>query len=264
MPLRTARLATPLVLTAIAIATASCTGPTATEEPPLDLPEGSEHVELYPGDFSSEITHPYWPMEPGTQWEYREVDGEGETLRVVVTATSETKRIANGIEARVVRDTVYRGDEIVEDTFDWYAQDDDGSVWYLGEDTAEFENGEIASTEGSFEAGVDGAEPGILLPADPDPGQTYRQEYFEGEAEDNGEVLRVGEQADAPYGHSDDVVVTRDTNTLEPDVVEYKFYARGIGPLLALDVSGGSGREELVDVRTVPEGTGTGPLGDPG
>ncbi|GGI43831.1 hypothetical protein BCL57_000158 [Agromyces flavus] len=260
-----AAVAAPAAVAAAVLALSACTAGTPAASPSAgDLPQGGETVELDPAEFSADIDHPYWPMEPGTQWEYRELDGDGETLRVVVTATTDTREIANGVTARVVRDTVYQGDEIVEDTFDWYAQRDDGSVWYLGEDTAEFEDGEIATTEGSFEAGVDGAQAGVLLPADPKPGQSYRQEYLEGEAEDEGEVLRVGERAEAPYGAYDDVLVTRDTNALEPDVVEYKFYARDLGPLLALDVAGGSGREELVDVRTVPDGTGTGPLGDPG
>ncbi|MBM7503827.1 hypothetical protein ACFPER_10100 [Agromyces aurantiacus] len=251
----------------LALALAGCTGggPGAPSSGASSrLPQGGEPVELDPADFTADIDHPYWPMTPGTQWEYRELDADGTDFRVVVTATTATRRIANGVTARVVRDTVYSGDEVVEDTFDWYAQDADGTVWYLGEDTAEFEDGEIASTEGSFEAGVDGAQPGVLLPADPQPGQVYRQEYLKGEAEDAGEVLRLGERAEAPYGASDDVLVTRDTDALEPDVVEYKFYARDLGPLLAVDIAGGAGREELIAVRTVPDGTGTGPLGEPG
>jgi hypothetical protein len=135
--------------------------------------------------------------------------------------------IANGVTARVVRDTVTEDGEIVEDTFDWYAQDRDGNVWYFGEDTAEFEAGEIVSRAGSFEAGVDGALPGIIMPADPRPGLSYRQEYYQGEAEDNGVVLSVDELADVPFGHYEDMLLTRDTNALEPDVLEYKLYARG-------------------------------------
>lgn len=228
-----------------------------------ELPRGSESVTLDPADFSTTIDNPYWPMEPGTRWTYRETDQDGEELRVVVTVTDDTKAIANGITARVVRDTVYRGEEIVEDTFDWYAQDSSGTVWYLGEQTEEFDGGRSVSTEGSFEAGVDGALPGVVMPAAPVPGMSYRQEYLAGEAEDNGEVLRVGEIAATPFGQFDDVVVTRDTSTIEPDVVEYKFYANGIGPVLALGVSGGGGREELLSVEEVPAGTATGPLGRP-
>ncbi|KRE21660.1 hypothetical protein ASG80_13230 [Agromyces sp. Soil535] len=227
------------------------------------LPQSDDPVSLDPAEFTTEIDNPYWPMEPRTRWSYVEFDPEGGELTVDVIVTSETKTIANGIEARVVRDTVYRDGEIIEDTFDWYAQDAAGAIWYLGEDTAEFENGEIVSREGSFEAGVDGALPGIALPADPEPGMSYRQEYYAGEAEDNGAVLSVEELVEVPYGRFESALLTRDTNPLEPDVAELKFYAPGIGPVLTLDVSGGSGREELVDVTTVPDGTGTGPLGSP-
>ena len=152
-----------------------------------DLPQGGEPVDLDPATFTVDIDNPYWPMVPGTRWTYAETDEEGQVLDVVVTVTSETKQIANGITARVVRDTVRRGDEVVEDTFDWYAQDEAGNIWYLGEDTAEFEGGQVTSTAGSFEAGVDGAQPGIIMPADPTAGVRYRQEYYAGEAEDNGE-----------------------------------------------------------------------------
>ena len=242
----------------------ACTGGTA--EPPAasgSLPQSDEPFELDPAQFTVDIDNPYWPMQPGTRWTYRELDVDGTQLDVVVTVTSETKTIANGVEALVVRDTVSRGDEIIEDTFDWYAQDADGAIWYLGEDTAEFENGQVASTEGSFEAGVDGALAGIAVPADPAPGMVYRQEYSAGQAEDSGEVLSVRELVEVPYGAYDGAMLTRDTNALEPDAAEYKLYAQGVGPVLTLDVSGGSGREELLSVTTVPDGTALGPLGSP-
>jgi hypothetical protein len=205
------------------------------------LPVGSEPVELDPADFTVEIDNPYWPMRPGSRWVYR----EGEQ-RVVVTVTLETKRIM-GIEARVVHDVVTENGELVEDTYDWYAQDGDGNVWYLGEDTKEYENGEIKSTAGSWEAGVDGAQPGIVVPADPEVGMKYRQEYLEGEAEDAAEVLSLDERVRVPFGAFEDVLQTKDTTPLEPDLVEHKFYAKGVGPILAKTVSGGSGREELVE-----------------
>jgi hypothetical protein len=151
--------------------------------------------------------------------------------------------------------------QVLEDTFDWYAQDDEGNVWYLGEDTAEFEDGRITSREGSFEAGVDGALPGIVMPAEPAPGQRYRQEFLEGEAEDQGAVLSAEELVEAPIGRYDSAVLTRDTNPLEPEVSEYKLYAPDVGLVLTLDVSGGSGREELLEVDEVPPEAGTGPLG---
>jgi hypothetical protein len=205
-------------------------------------------------------------MAPGAQWTYREVDEEGNELKVVVTVTTETKEIANGVTARVVRDTVTQDGALIEDTFDWYAQDADGTIWYLGEDTAEFENGEITSTAGSFEAGVDGALPGIIMPADPQDGLQYRQEYYKGEAEDNGEVLSTEEQAEVPLDHFEDALLTKDTITIEPDVLEYKLYAPGVGPILVLGVSGGGGREELVAFEPVSnelaKAAGTTPLGE--
>ena len=155
-------------------------------------------------------------------------------------------RIANGVTARVVRDTVTRDGSVVEDTFDWYAQDGRGNVWYLGEDTAELEDGEIVTREGSFEAGVDGAMAGVLMPADPTAGMRYRQEYYAGEAEDNGEVLALGQMADVPAGHFEDALLIADTVALEPEVLEYKLYAPGVGPVLTLGISGGVGREALV------------------
>lgn len=228
-----------------------------------DLPEGDEPVDLDPAGFTADIDNPWWPMEPGTRWTYREIDEEGEELKVVVVVTTETREIANGITARVVRDTVTMDGEIVEDTFDWYAQDDQGNVWYLGEDTAEFEDGEIVTRSGSFEAGVDGALPGIVMPADPRPGLRYRQEYAAGEAEDNGEILALDQMVEVPYDQFDGALLTADSDALEPDVLEYKLYVRDIGPVLALGISGGAGREELVDMDRAPATAGTGPLGSP-
>jgi hypothetical protein len=210
------------------------------------LPQGSEKVELDPADFTTQIDNPYWPMKPGSRWVYRETDSEGANQRVEVTVTNRTKRIANGVEARVVRDAVTENGEPVEVTDDWYAQDSEGNIWYLGEDTTEYENGKPVTKAGSFEAGRDGAEAGIIMPADPQPGMTYRQEYYRGEAEDKGEIVSVDEQAEVPFGHFANVLMTKDLNPLEPKVLEFKFYARDVGPVLAVSVSGGSDREELL------------------
>lgn len=209
------------------------------------LPQGSEPVDLDPADFSVAIDNPYWPMAVGSRWVYRE-SGEGGSQRVVVTVTGKTKRIANGVVARVVHDVVSQGGEPVEVTDDWYAQDGEGNVWYLGESTAEYENGKVVSRAGSWEAGVDGAQPGVVVLADPQPGTAYRQEYYAGEAEDRAEVLSVGEQVQVPFGHFSGALLTKDLTPLEPRVVEYKLYAPGVGPVLTLDVSGAEGREALV------------------
>jgi len=227
------------------------------------LPQGDAPVRLDPADFTTEIDNPYWPMKPGTRWTFRETDGEGGEAKVVVIVTNLTKKIANGITARVVRDTVTEDGQLVEDTNDWYAQDARGNIWYLGEDTAEFEDGKVSSRAGSFEAGVDGALPGIAVPADPQPGMEYRQEFSKGEAEDNGRVLSTDELAQVPSGRYRDALLTKDFTPLEPDVLEYKLYAKAVGPVLVLTASGGAGREELLTVDQVTGSEGTGPLGNP-
>jgi len=204
------------------------------------LPQGDEPAKLDAGDFVEGIDHPYWPLGPGNTWVYRE-DGQ----RVEVTVIDQTKEIL-GIQATVVHDVVTEDERLVEDTYDWYAQDKDGNLWYLGEATKEYENGKVKTTEGSWEAGVDGAEAGVLLLGEPKVGMSYRQEYYEGEAEDRGEILSLDEKAKVPFGSFDGVLKTKDTTPLEPDVVEHKFYAKGVGPVLALAISGRSGREELL------------------
>ena len=204
------------------------------------LPQGSDPVEIDPSQFSAEIDHPFWPMAVGTVWVYR----EGEQ-RVEVTVTDRTRAVM-GVETRVVHDLVTENGMPVEDTFDWYAQDDDGNLWYFGEDTTEFEDGEPVGHAGAWEAGVDGALPGIVLPAEPEVGMTYRQEYYAGEAEDQAKVLSLDAVASVPYGDFTDALQTEDTTRLEPGLVEQKFYARDVGPVLEVAVKGETGREELV------------------
>jgi hypothetical protein len=213
------------------------------------LPQGSEAVTLNPADFTTTIDNAYWPMSPGTRWVYRETDTTGLRRDVEITVTNDTKKIANGVTARVVHDVVTQDGAMVELTDDWYAQDSHGNVWYLGESTAEYDNGRVVSRKGSFEAGVDGAQPGVAMPADPQPGLSYRQEYYAGEAEDNAAVVTVGEErVEVPYGYFDaDVLMTRDLVPLEPHVQELKFYVPGIGPVLSVHTDGGGGRTELVD-----------------
>lgn len=224
---------------------------TTSEGAGSDLPQSDEPTEMDPADFTADVTNPWFPLEPGTRWIYRETTEDGEVVQVVVTATSVTREIANGVTARVVRDTVTLDGEIIEDTLDWYAQDKDGTVWYLGEDTAELEDGKITTREGSFEAGVDGAQAGVIMPASPEVGVTYRQEYYEGEAEDNGEILALGQRASVPAGEYDDLLKTADTTPLEPDVLEHKYYASGVGLVLTVDKEAG-GREELLSVAHLP------------
>lgn len=252
--LAAAALLSPLVL--VAAGAGAEAGPAASHRPrcdqpgPYELPHGSEPVDLDPADFSARITNPYWPMAPGTRWVYAEKESDGARLKVVVLSLDRTREIA-GIDARVVRDVVTEvggpnDGEIVEKTFDWYAQDSGGSVWYMGEFTREYEDGEPVNTEGSFEHGVDGAQAGVVVPARPVPGCSYRQEYYEGEAEDRGRTLTLKDDIRVRGEEYRDLMTTSDRVPTEPYVLEHKFYAPGIGPVLAVGVSPKGSREELV------------------
>ena len=194
-----------------------------------------------PADYSTTITNPYLPLRPGRQWVYR----VGKQ-RDVVTVTQQTKRMASGIEARVVRDEVTLNGVPAEITDDYYAQDRKGNVWYLGEATTEYENGKPRSTEGSFEDGVDGAKAGIAMPAHPKVGMRYRQEFYKGHAEDRAKIVSLNERVKVPLKRYRHTLMTLETSPIEPDVLEAKFYARGVGQVLAVDLSGGTDRELLV------------------
>jgi hypothetical protein len=235
-----------LPLTAAAVLLLAACGGGSKSSAGSELPQGSEAVELNPADFTTDIDNPYWPMSPGSRWVYRETNGHGDVQSVEVTVTRRTKTI-DGIEARVVHDLVTTPDgEKVEDTLDWYAQDSKGNLWYLGEDTKEYENGKVVTTEGSWEHGVDGAQAGIMVPAEPKQGLEYREEYYAGHAEDGAEVLSVDGKVQVPVGMFRDAMITRNYSGIEPQVQELKFYARGVGPVLELLVSGGAGRDELL------------------
>ena len=201
-----------------------------------------------PADFVDEITNPYLPLVPGSLRVFEGVE-DGETERVEVVVTDERREVL-GVSTVVVQDRVYLAGELIEDTEDWFAQDVEGNVWYFGEDSKELEDGEVVSTEGSWEAGVDGALPGIVMLAEPTPGTAYRQEYYEGEAEDLAEVVATGSSASVPAGEYSDVVVIREWNPLEPDVVEEKYHAPGIGVVLEVVVVVGA-----VVVVVVEDGT---------
>jgi hypothetical protein len=136
-----------------------------------------------------------------------------------------------GVECVVVDDRAWEGGKLIEKTYDWFAQDNKGTVWYFGEDTKEYENGKVVSTKGSWEAGVDGAKPGIIMPADPKVGQSYHQEYYPGEAMDMARVLSLNESVTVPYGSFDHALETKEWTPLQPVFFEKKYYVRGVGPL---------------------------------
>lgn len=209
-------------------------------------PPGNGDITIDPADYVAGVDNPYWPLVPGTTFIY---EGDGE--RIVVEVKPESKTIL-GVECMVVRDRVWEAGELVEDTNDWYAQHVDGDVWYFGEDSKEIEDGHVVDTEGSWEAGVDGAEPGVLMRGAPEIGEVYQQEYYEGEAEDMAEVLSLSAPATVAFGSYPSCLKTREWTPLEPGVAEEKYYAPGVGLVLEVMVEGGTGSVELVDIVPPP------------
>lgn len=218
------------------------------DSPVIDIGDEPYEPVIDPANFVAQIDNQYLPFTPGTIMIY-EGESEDGSERIEVEVTQETKEVL-GVTCTVIRDRVWVDGELEEDTFDWFAQDKDGNVWYFGEESKEYEDGVIVSTGGSWEAGVDGAKPGILMKANPKVGDAYRQEYYEGEAEDLAEVISLNESVSVEYGDFDNCLKTKEWNPLEPDVVENKYYAPGIGVILEVAVKGGSERVELLEVRT--------------
>jgi len=195
------------------------------------------------------VDNAYYPLPVGRIWTYNADTEDGFEVNVV-EVTTDTKVIL-GVTCVVVHDTVELDGELTEETFDWFAQDADGNVWYMGEDSTEYQGGVPVTTAGSWEAGVDGATPGIIMwGMTPPIGTSYRQEFKEGEAEDIGTILATDAMADVPWGTFVDCLKTADTTPLEPDAYEQKYYAPGIGPVLEVDDD--DVRTELVDVQDVP------------
>jgi hypothetical protein len=200
-----------------------------------------------PAAFSTKIDNPYLPLTPGTRIIY-EADTADGTLRTTTEVTRDTRKVMD-VDTVVVHDTVTLNGRTSEDTFDWYAQDRDGNVWYFGEDTKDFSGGKV-DTGGSFEAGVNGAFPGIAMPAHPQIGDKYRQEFSKGVAEDTGEVLNLNSsETTLLTGPKDNLLVTADTDLLDPTAPpEHKYYAPGIGLILTTQQTDPAEREQAVSL----------------
>jgi len=209
------------------------------------------NVNLTPADFVDVVDNPYFPLPAGAKWEY-EIRVGGKPTQTDTLEVLKDKKDVNGVQATVVRDTVSEiaqgtvsaGNKIVEDTFDWFAQDIYGNVWYVGESVDNYVGGVVGSPNGSWQWGVDGALPGIIMWADPSAhlNEKYRQEYYRGKAEDMGQVLSVNENLTVPFGSFDQVLKTLDFSNIESGQ-EQKFYAPGTGLLKETDVNG---NEEVV------------------
>ena len=228
MTMRALLTATALVLVA---GCGSDAKPTAkqTPEKPADIP-----AREFPTEWASEIDNPYLPLAPGASWTYEKKTEDGAVEDTVVTVTNKKKTV-NGVETTVVREKVTEDGELIDDTKSWYAQDTEGNVWNLGETTTTHEDGKV-ETEG-WETGVDGAEAGIAMLAEPKVGDVYRQMFLEGEAEDSAKVISISESIEGPAGSWEDVLQTEDTTPLEPEV-EHKFYAKGVGAVQMQTVEG--------------------------
>jgi hypothetical protein len=200
-----------------------------------------------PGNFVTRVDNPWFPLTPGTTFVYRGVK-DGKAARDVVTVTHSTKRI-QGVRCTAVDDRLYLAGRLEERTTDWYAQDRRGNVWYFGESTAELDRfGHVTSTEGSWQAGRDGAQAGIYMTARPAVGQSRRQEYYKGHADDHFAVVSVRAHVFVPYTASNRALLTKEWTPLEPGTLDHKYYVRGIGNVKEVTVKGPTERNELVSV----------------
>jgi hypothetical protein len=209
--------------------------------------QASYSPDINPSDFTTTIDNTYFPLKPGTTFVY-EGTFHGAPERDVMAVTRDTKRVM-GVKCLVASDRVTEGGKLIEQTYDWYAQDKKGNVWYFGEHVTEYKNGQVTDHEGSWESGVNGAEPGIAMRADPKVGETYRQEYSKGVAEDKARVISLEGSVKVPYGTFDHVLVTEEFTPLERGVVERQYYVGGVGDVVEATVKGQPERIELVAVK---------------
>ena len=229
-------------------------GPASAQTPtqpacplPTFGPGKDYHPQIDPSSFSPNVTNPLIPFTPGTTLVYAGTKDGKRALDLVVPSVR--TKVIDGVRTRVVEDRLYLNNVLEERTSDYYAQDDCGNVWYFGEDTAELDaKGNVVSTEGSFHAGVDGAQPGVFMQAAPEVGRRFRQEWYAGHAEDTFSVLKLSAPVTVPAGRFKDALKTKETTALEPGVVDNKFYVRGIGEVEEVTVKGPTEKLVLVEV----------------
>jgi hypothetical protein len=197
--------------------------------------------------YTARVTNAWFPLRPGTTYVYTGIK-DGKPSRDVVTVTHETRMI-DGAPCVAVQDRLSIRGRLFERTTDWYTQDSRGNVWYFGEKTAELDrSGHVTSTEGSWQAGVNGARPGIFMPAHPHVGQSFRQEFYKGHAEDHFQIIGIQATVTPPRARA--TLLTKEWTPLEPGVIDHKRYVRGIGTVAEQTIKGGSERAELISVRT--------------
>jgi hypothetical protein len=214
---------------------------------PVFGPGDQYHPQIDRKSFSPNVDNRWFPLSPGTTYVYTGIKDDKKALDIVVV-TSRTKKI-DGVRTRVVEDRNYLDNELSERTSDYYAQDKCGNVWYFGEDTAELDaHGNVIDTSGSFHAGVDGAQPGVFMQKHPELGRRFRQEWLKGEAEDTFKAIDLDAHVRVRFGSFDHALRTEEKTALEPDVVDNKYYVKGIGEVLEKTVKGGNEHSELVEV----------------
>jgi hypothetical protein len=227
----------------LVVAAAGAASPRPGELAPI---HGRYAPKIDPANFVAKIDNRYLPYRPGMRIHFEGVRGTTPQTDDQV-ALHRTKRIL-GVKSTVVRDTVSEHGKAVERTDDWYAQDKQGNVWYMGEDSFELSNGRFVKANDSWKSGVKGAKPGIIMPAHPRPGDAYRQEYFPaGKALDEARVVRLDGSRTVPFGAFTDVLVTSEFSPAEPQT-ERKYYAPGVGEIAERVVKGHHEEFRLVSV----------------
>ncbi len=247
MAIRTATFASAIAALVLAtlggIALARSPMPSGAAPTPVASPT------IDPADFTATVDNTWFPLVPGTTLTYHgRKDGKASVDTFEITRDIAT---IDGVPCAVIHDTLTQRGRVLEQTTDWYSQDNQGNVWYFGEDTQELDgHGKVLNTDGTWQAGVDGAQPGIFMPADPQIGQSFAQESFPGQAEDHFVVLQIGVPTRVPYGSFDGAMVTAEWTPLEPDVLSEKVYVQGTGEVREFDVAGSDEHFALVSVAT--------------
>jgi len=238
---------------ALAVSACSKTGTSVTASPSRAAAHGASsspspsgyHPAIDPPNFQAVVDNPWFPLKPGSRYVYTGVK-DGKRARDIYVVTNSTKLI-EGVPCVVVSDKLYLGGILEEKTSDYYTQDRQGNVWYFGEDTEELNtNGKVTSREGSWLSGQGGAQPGIFMQANPVVGQPFRQEYYPGHAEDQFKVIDLASAIKVPYGSFADALLTKEWTTLEPGVIDHKYYVKGIGEVAELTAKGPIERAVLV------------------
>jgi hypothetical protein len=226
------RLGVAGALALAAVVAVAAVAPAASAGKRLPTPKASQF-----GHNSNLVTNTWFPLARGSVYVY-EGQKDGKAARDVERVTPKVKTIT-GIRAVPVSDRLFLNGRLAERTTDWYAQDKKGTVWYLGENTAELNaQGKVTSTEGSFLNGRDGAKGGIFMPAHPAIGQSFQQEAFKGQAEDRFRILDMAASITTPAVSSNDAMLTEETTPLEPGTVDHKYYVQGIGTVKEQQVAG--------------------------